>query len=178
MPTRMAISPAANSRLPNQSICACLRTPMSCSMKYAHTVPNTPIGAETRKIRCQFTGARTSAGAVGVVEGAGAGRGVQGREGLRVERVDEPVVVDEPGGDDLLLPGRAGDRAGGGVVPAGLAVGVAVRVVAELAEHPGAQDGAHAGLGPVDLSVRVPAKIFLHLPLQDLDLLVEGGDHR
>jgi len=28
-------------------------------MKYAHTVPNTPIGAETRKIRCQFTGART-----------------------------------------------------------------------------------------------------------------------
>src|ERR1700758_1251111 len=59
MPTRMAISPAANSRLPHQSICACLRTPMSCSMKYAHTVPNTPIGAETRKIRCQFTGART-----------------------------------------------------------------------------------------------------------------------
>src|SRR6266404_5083454 len=128
---RLAMFPAANSRLPHQSICACLRTPMSCSTKYAHTVPNTPIGAETRKIRCQFTGARTSAGAVGVVEGAGAGRGVQGREGLRVERVDEPVVVDEPGGDDLLLPGRAGDRAGGGVVPAGLAVGVAVRVVAE-----------------------------------------------
>ena len=59
MPTRMAIRPTANSRLPHQSICACLRTPMSCSMKYAHTVPNTPIGAETRKIRCQFIGART-----------------------------------------------------------------------------------------------------------------------
>ena len=62
------------------------------------------------------------AGAELVVEGAGAGRGVQGREGLRVQRVDEPVVVDEPGGDDLLLSRRAGERAGGGVVAAGLAV--------------------------------------------------------
>ena len=44
-----------------------------------------------------------SAGAELVVEGAGAGRGVQRREGLGVERVDEAVVVDEPGGDDLLL---------------------------------------------------------------------------
>ena len=33
-----------------------------------------------------------------------------------VQRVDEPVVVDEPGGDDLLLARGAGDRAGGGVV--------------------------------------------------------------
>jgi hypothetical protein len=47
-------------------------------------------------------------------------------------------VIDLPGGDDLLLPGRPGDGAGGGVVPVGLAVGAAVRVVAELAEHPGA----------------------------------------
>src|SRR4030081_3562316 len=94
-----------------------------------------------------------TAGAEVVVEGAGAGRGVQGGEGLGHERVDEPVVVDEPGGDDLLLPRRAGDRGGGGVVLAGLAVGVPVRVVAEFAEHPGAEDGSHAGLGPVDLSV-------------------------
>ena len=56
------------------------------------------------------------AGAEVVVEGAGAGRGVQRCEGLGVQRVNEPVVVDEPGGDDLLLPRRAGDRAGGGVV--------------------------------------------------------------
>jgi hypothetical protein len=117
-------------------------------------------------------------GAELVVEGTGAGRGVQGREGLGVERVDEPVVAGEPGGDDLLLPGRAGEGAGGGVVPAGLAVGVAVRVVAELCEHPGAEDGAHAGLGPVDLSVRVLAKMLLHLPLQGFDLLVQDRDHR
>jgi ATP-binding cassette, subfamily C, bacterial CydC len=44
--------------------------------------------------------------------------------------------VDEPGRDDLLLAGRAGDRAGGGVVPAGLAVGVAVRVVATQGRVP------------------------------------------
>ena len=48
MPTRMAISPAANKMLPHQSIRAGFRVPMSFSMKYAHTVPNAPIGAETR----------------------------------------------------------------------------------------------------------------------------------
>src|SRR5206468_8547882 len=32
--------------------------------------------------------------------------------------------------------------------------------------------------GSVDLSVRVPAKMRLHLPLQAGDLLVEGGDDR
>src|SRR6266540_5086815 len=101
----------------------------------------------------------SAAGALGVVEGAGAGRGVHGGEGLGHERVDEPVVVDEPGGDDLLLPRGAGDRGGGGVVLAGLAADVTVRVVAELAEHPGTEDVSQTGLGQVDLSVRVPAKI-------------------
>ena len=48
-----------------------------------------------------------AAGALGVVEGAGAGRGGQGGEGLGHERVGEPVVADEPGGDDFLLPRRA-----------------------------------------------------------------------
>ena len=49
-----------------------------------------------------------AAGAELVVEGAGAGRCSQGRECLGVERVDEPVVVDEPGGDDPLLSRRRG----------------------------------------------------------------------
>ena len=53
-----------------------------------------------------------------------------------------------------------------------------MRVVAELGEHPGAEDVSQAGLGQVDLSVRVPAKIRLHLALQGLDLLVQHGDHR
>src|SRR6266567_5493328 len=54
-----------------------------------------------------------------VVVGTGAGRGVQRGEGLDHERVDEPVVMDEPGGDDLLLPRREGDRAGGQMYVAG-----------------------------------------------------------
>ena len=57
-----------------------------------------------------------SFGALLVVEGAGAGRGVRARECPGHEGVDEPVVVDEPGGDDLLLAGGAGDRAGAAVV--------------------------------------------------------------
>ena len=51
-------------------------------------------------------------------------------------------------------------------------------VEVELAEDPGAEDQSQAGLGQVDLSVRVAAKIRLHLPLQGRDLLVEDGDHR
>jgi hypothetical protein len=78
--------------------------------------------------------------------------------------------VHEPGGDGFLLARGAGDRAGGGVVAAGFPVGVAARIVAGLCDHPGAEDSSHARLGPVDLSVRVPAKILLRLSLQDLDL--------
>ena len=65
-----------------------------------------------------------------------------------------------------------------GVVLAGLGRGVAVVVVAELGEHPGAEDRPQAGLGQDDLSVRVLAKMGLDLPLQGLDLLVEGGQDR
>src|SRR6266545_1783002 len=99
-----------------------------------------------------------SFGALLVVERAGAGRGVQRRERPGHERVDEPVVVNEPGGDDLLLARGAGDRAGAAVVLAGLRVGVPAGVVAELAEHPGAEDGRQAGLGLVDLRVRVAGR--------------------
>src|SRR5260370_41767286 len=103
-----------------------------------------------------------------VVEGSGARRPRQSAERLGVRRIDKPVIMHEPGGDDLLLARCPGDRAGGGVVLAGLGVVVAVRVVAELAEHPGAEDGAYPGLGQVDLSVRGLPKMLLHLPLQGL----------
>src|SRR5215831_4231204 len=95
------------------------------------------------------------AGAELVIVGAGARRGGQGGEGLAVEGVAEPVVVHVPGRDGSLLARLAGDRAGGGVVLAGLGAGVAVRVVAELAKNPGAEDQSQAGLGHDDLSVRV-----------------------
>src|SRR5258708_8412942 len=119
-----------------------------------------------------------ASGTLGVVEGPGAGRGAQGGEGLGHQRVDEPVVADEPGGNGLLLARRAGERGSAGVVLAGLAAVVAVRVVAELAQYPGAENRSQAGLGQVDLSVRVTAKNRLHLLFQGLDLLVEDGDHR
>jgi hypothetical protein len=47
---------------------------------------------------------------------------------------------------------------------------------AELAEHPGADQVTEAGLAPVDLRVRVPAKTRLDLPLQGHDLGVQCGD--
>src|SRR5258708_31071968 len=77
-------------------------------------------------------------GAQLVVERAGAGRDPERGEGLDHQGVDEPVVAHEPGRDDLLLARGAGDRAGAGVIPAGLGAGIAVRVVAELPEPPGA----------------------------------------
>ena len=72
--------------------------------------------------------------------------------------------MDVAGQDDLLLAGRAGDRAGAGVVLAGLGIGVAIVVVAELGEHPGAEDDPSPGWLREDLSVRVPAKMSLDLP--------------
>jgi hypothetical protein len=47
-------------------------------------------------------------GALGVVEGTGAGRGAEGGEGLGHERVGEPVVTDESGGGDLPVLRRHG----------------------------------------------------------------------
>src|SRR5258708_38545488 len=77
-----------------------------------------------------------AAGALGVVQGPGAGRDAEGGGGLGHERVGEPGGADEPGPDGLLLARGAGDRGGGGVVLAGLASGVPVRVVSELAAGP------------------------------------------
>src|SRR5262249_20076914 len=62
----------------------------------------------------------------GVVEGTSTGRDPERAEGLEHQRVDEPVVAYEPGLDDLLLAGGAGDRGGAGVVVAVLGGGVAV----------------------------------------------------
>lgn len=59
MPSSTAISPTPNVALPHQSIRAARRTPVSRSLRYAQTVPNTPTGTDTRNTRCQFTGAST-----------------------------------------------------------------------------------------------------------------------
>ena len=91
-----------------------------------------------------------------VVEGAGAVRDAEGGEGLGHERIGEPVVADEPGGDDLPLSGGTGDGAGAGAVLAGLAAGIAVRVVAvprvsrrSAASVSAAPSSATASCGPL-----------------------------
>jgi hypothetical protein len=69
-----------------------------------------------------------------------------------------------------------------GLVPAkvfaGLGIGVADLVIAELCQHPGAEHDTEAGLAEVDLSVRVLGKICLHLLLGSGDLRVEDGKDR
>jgi hypothetical protein len=64
-----------------------------------------------------------------------------------------------------------------GVVLPRLGVEVVISVVTELCEHPGAEDGAQAGLGQVDLSVRVLAKMRIGL-LGHGDLGAQGGQDR
>jgi hypothetical protein len=51
-------------------------------------------------------------------------------------------------------------------------------VVAELAEPPGAENLAQAGLAAVDLGVTVLLEQVRHLPVQLRDLGVERGDQR
>src|SRR3954469_23806321 len=80
-----------------------------------------------------------AAGAESVVVRAGPRRGSQRAEVLLVQGVGQPMVAHVAGEHDCLLARGAGDRRGAGVVlPRPRAV-VAVGVVAELAEHPGAE---------------------------------------
>jgi len=76
----------------------------------------------------------------------------------------------------FLLARGSGDGAGAGVVLAGSGAVVAGVVLAELREHPGAQDGPQSGLAEVDLSVRVLTKTGLDLPFQGCDLLIGRRD--
>ena len=85
-----------------------------------------------------------------------------------MQGVGEASVAGVASQDDAAGAGGLGDRAGAGVVAAGLGVGEAVVVVAELGEHPGAEDHSKAGLAGDDLSVRVLAKTPLHLGFEAL----------
>src|SRR5271165_2913625 len=80
--------------------------------------------------------------------------------------------------DSLGLAGLAGDWCGAGVILAGFSISETSWGIAEFTEHPGAENRSQAGLGQDDLSVRVLAKMRLDLPLQCLDLRVEGLQDR
>ncbi len=58
MPTSTATSPTAKVTLPHQSILDGRRTPVSRSLRYAHTVPKSPTGTEIRNTRRHETGPR------------------------------------------------------------------------------------------------------------------------
>ena len=90
--------------------------------------------------------------------------------------VGEVFVAGVAGQHDPAGARGAGDRGGSGVVLPGLGVGVAGVVVAELGQHPGAQDRSQPGLAGHDVSVRVPAKTLGHHRLQLADLGVQLGD--
>jgi hypothetical protein len=77
-----------------------------------------------------------------------------------------------------LLARGAGDRGLSGVVLSSAGTVVAVGVITELAEHPGAEQVTEAGLAAVDLSVRVPATMRLDLLSEGGDLDVEGSEQR
>ena len=59
IPASSAVSPTAKVRLPHQSIRALARSPVSCSDRYAQTVPMMPIGTFTQKTERQFHSAST-----------------------------------------------------------------------------------------------------------------------
>jgi hypothetical protein len=119
-----------------------------------------------------------SACSAGVVVGPGTGRSIQRCKSLTVQRVAETAVAGITGRHQAFLAGGAGDRTHAGVVLPRPGIGVTMRVVAELGQHPGTEHRAEAWLAQVDLSVRVPAKTLLHLPLQCLDLSIQLSDDR
>src|SRR6201996_1274169 len=98
-------------------------------------------------------------GSMLVVVGAGAGAGGQGGKGPQVDRVGEALVAGVAGQHGP--PGARSTRDGGrsGVVFATLGGGVPAWCIAELAEHPGAQDGPQSWQGTDHLRVRVRIKI-------------------
>ena len=63
-----------------------------------------------------------------------------------------------------------------GVVFARLGGGVAVRVVPELTEHPGAEHDTESWLGEVDVGVRVCLKMCRQFGLEVADLTVQFDD--
>jgi hypothetical protein len=86
-----------------------------------------------------------------------------------VQGVGQPPVAHVAGEHDALGARGAGDRRGAGVVLPGPGPGVAVGILTELAEYPGAEQVTEAGLAAVNLSIRVPANM-------GLDLLPKSGD--
>src|SRR5882757_3451240 len=111
-----------------------------------------------------------------VVERAGAGALLQGAEGPLVEGVVEAAVADVARQHGAFSARRDGQWGGSGVVLATLGGGVAVRVVPELTEHPGAEDDTKSWQGAVDVGVRVCLKMCRQFGFEVGDLTVQLDD--
>jgi len=115
--------------------------------------------------------------AVGVVVAAGSGGGVEGGERPPVAGIEQPPVPRDARQHDESGPRGTGDRRGSRVAAPGPSIDVAGRVVPELREDPGAEDGAESGKTGDDLGVRVSFKTLGELGLEPHDLVGETVDH-
>ena len=80
------------------------------------------------------------------------------------------------GEDGPFGPRGASDGRRTGVVSARLGSGITVRVVPELAEHPGAEYITESWYGEVDVGVRVLLKMGTQFGFESGDLRVEFGN--
>ena len=111
-----------------------------------------------------------------LVVGLGAGGAAHRGERPLLRGIAQSFVARVAGHHDLLGAGGLGDRCCPGVGLASLGIDIPAGVIAELAEHPGGQDGTQARQAGEDLSVRVLAKMLGHHLLEGVDLGVQGGD--
>src|SRR5437764_2933148 len=87
----------------------------------------------------------------------------------------QATVSYDPGEHDLALARRLRDRGGARIALPRLSIDVASPVIAELCEHPGAEDKAESGMTEDDLGVRVCFKRALQLVLECDELCVHLG---
>src|SRR4051794_33515165 len=111
-----------------------------------------------------------------VVVGAGSRAACDRTERPGVDGVVEAAVADMAGQHGTVFARRGGQRGGSGGGFSGLGVGVSVRVVPELAKHPGAEDDTKSWQGAVDVGVRVCLKMCREFGFELADLAIEFGD--
>src|SRR5918996_692058 len=102
----------------------------------------------------------------------------QHAEGPPIAEVAQMMVAFEPSEHGLPLAGCDGDGRSAGVAATRPGIPIAVRVISELSERPGAEDDAKSGKTAQDLGVRVLLKMASQLGLERGDLAVELADDR
>src|SRR5437879_11449762 len=115
-------------------------------------------------------------GTLKVVVASGSRRGREGGEGPPLAGIGQPVVANEPGQHHLGPARGLGDGRGAGVVFACPTIVVAVRIISELGEYPGAEDWSKSWQTEVDLGVRVRFQRAVEFLLLVVDPGPDGSD--